>query len=124
MPGRRTGGRRFDAARKVWHPAGTGMPALLILCSATLYGLVFVTPALGVLGWVALVPYFAALGRVRPAPAAGLGLLMALASALSVTLWFPPMVHAYFGVRLLAAWAVWLAFVISTVVVPWVPFAV
>jgi apolipoprotein N-acyltransferase len=76
------------------------MPVLLTLCSAALYGLAFVTPALGVLGWVALVPYFAALGRVRPAPAAGLGLLMALASALSVTLWFPPMVHEYFGVRL------------------------
>jgi apolipoprotein N-acyltransferase len=99
------------------------MPALLTLCSAALYGLAFATPALGVLGWVALVPFFAALGRVGPARAAGLGLLMALAGALSVTWWFPPMVHAYFGVRPIAAWAAWLAFCTATVAGPLVPFA-
>ena len=100
------------------------MPALLTLCSAALYGLAFATPALGLLGWVALVPFFAALGRVRPARAAGLGLLMALAGALAVTWWFAPMVHAYFGVRPLVAWAIWLAYCTATVAGPLVPFAV
>src|SRR5689334_23725191 len=100
------------------------MFALLTLCSAVLYGQAFAAPALGVLGWVALVPFFAALGRVRRAPAAGLGLLMALAGALAVTWWFPPMVHAYFGVRPLAGWTVWLAYCAATVAGPLVPFAV
>jgi apolipoprotein N-acyltransferase len=100
------------------------MPAFLTLCSAAFYGLAFATPALGVLGWVALVPFFAALARVRPAGAAGLGLLMALAGALAVTWWFPPMVHAYFGVRPLVGWAVWLAYCTVTVAGPLVPFAV
>ena len=100
------------------------MLAILTLCSAALYGLAFATPALGILGWVALVPFFAALGRARPARAASLGLLMALAGALAVTWWFPPMVHAYFGVRPLVAWAMWLAFCTVTVAGPLVPFAV
>jgi apolipoprotein N-acyltransferase len=99
------------------------VPLALTCLSAALYGLAFARPAFAPVAWVALVPFLAAVARVRPAAAAGLGFAMAIAGALGVTWWLPSMMTAYFGARPLAAWAGWLAVCTATIAPSLVCFA-
>ena len=89
---------------------------LAVVASAGLYAASL--PPLGwwPLGWIALTPLIAALARVSPAGGAVLGAAWGVVATTFVVGWFlPAMLQAFFGLRLLTAWAAQLA--IGTVLV-------
>ena len=89
---------------------------MLVACAATAYLLsafARVTWASVLVGWVLLVPWLAVLDRTRTlAGAAGVGLLMSVASVAALFPWFPSMIADYAG----ASW--WVGAVAMVVLAP------
>jgi apolipoprotein N-acyltransferase len=78
--------------------------ALMTLSSAALYSLAFPPHALHGLVFVALVPFFAVVVRLRPAPAFGWGALFGVCAAAGVASWLPGMTARYFAVPTQLGW--------------------
>jgi apolipoprotein N-acyltransferase len=80
-------------------------PLLLTLGSALLYALSFPPFSWFPLAWVALVPFFLAVAKLRPGSAAACGLLWGVAMACGVAWCLPGMLVKYFKISPLMGWA-------------------
>ena len=69
----------------------------LVLGSAALYAAALQTSAGPLLGWLALAPFLAACATATPRRAFALGILLGLATTVSVAWWFPGLVARFFG---------------------------
>lgn len=84
-------------------------PVFLTLCSAALYALSFPPFSFWPLAWIALIPFFVALTRMPPKPAAAYGMLWGVVMSGVFGWCFPTMVVNYFGVSLVVGWVCFFA---------------
>jgi apolipoprotein N-acyltransferase len=115
-----------EASAGVGATSATGLAlqrAALAAASGVLYALAFPPASLGLLAWVALVPLFCALARVRSAGAALLGLLFALTATVGVAAWLPDAVARFFHVSHAAGWLALLGAALLPVGLPLAAFA-